>query len=273
MGMDRAWKDEFTLLCERCGYVVEGLPPEGACPECGKPIVESLPERRPGTIWQNRSEPRPFLRTLIQTLLHPIRTLETIAVNPRRDHRLMVWSNMLAACLFSMGWWSTGLLTLLAEQPAAFPVWAVVVVVTAFALFGLLWVLTLVESWGLRVIARGRCLRISADLSRSITAHGCVGWVVGGTAFFIFNLTADSIMNATRYDLASDPDAPQMFRDYIIAFGNPPAPWSVYLAWLLRTFAMLGGFLFFETFAWLGLRRLKYANRVRPGMPTSEGSS
>lgn len=27
---------------------------------------------------------------------------------------------------------------------------------------------------------------------------------------------------------------------------------------------MLIGFLFFETFAWLGLRRLKFANRVRP---------
>ncbi|MEZ6318065.1 MAG: hypothetical protein R3B49_04810 [Phycisphaerales bacterium] len=49
---ERPWADEYTVLCERCGYVVEGLDPAGACPECGKPIAESLPERRVGTPWQ-----------------------------------------------------------------------------------------------------------------------------------------------------------------------------------------------------------------------------
>jgi hypothetical protein len=37
---------EATLLCERCGYVLEGLDERGACPECGQPIAESLPSRR-----------------------------------------------------------------------------------------------------------------------------------------------------------------------------------------------------------------------------------
>ncbi|QYK46965.1 MAG: hypothetical protein KF838_09230 [Phycisphaeraceae bacterium] len=46
-------RDEFTLLCERCGYVLEGLDHGGNCPECGKPIAESLPRNaRPGSPWQ-----------------------------------------------------------------------------------------------------------------------------------------------------------------------------------------------------------------------------
>lgn len=38
------------------------------------------------------------------------------------------------------------------------------------------------------------------------------------------------------------------------------------MAWIGAAF-VLGGFLFFEVFAWLGLRRCKFANRVRPGEP------
>ena len=32
---DRPWKDEYTLLCEKCGYVIEGLEDSKVCPECG----------------------------------------------------------------------------------------------------------------------------------------------------------------------------------------------------------------------------------------------
>ena len=32
--------------------MIEGLDTQGHCPECGKPIAESLPERRIGTPWQ-----------------------------------------------------------------------------------------------------------------------------------------------------------------------------------------------------------------------------
>ena len=35
--------DEYTLLCERCGYIIEGLPTDNPCPECNRPIALSLP--------------------------------------------------------------------------------------------------------------------------------------------------------------------------------------------------------------------------------------
>ena len=37
----REWTDEYTLLCEKCGYVIEGLDTNGNCPECGTKLIES----------------------------------------------------------------------------------------------------------------------------------------------------------------------------------------------------------------------------------------
>jgi hypothetical protein len=38
--------DESDLLCEGCGYTLNGLPTSGNCPECGKPISASLGTHR-----------------------------------------------------------------------------------------------------------------------------------------------------------------------------------------------------------------------------------
>ena len=40
---------ETDLLCEQCGYVLNGLPASGNCPECGRPIATSTTDdgRRP----------------------------------------------------------------------------------------------------------------------------------------------------------------------------------------------------------------------------------
>lgn len=35
-----------TARCEGCGYIITGLPKSTNCPECGRPVAESLPERR-----------------------------------------------------------------------------------------------------------------------------------------------------------------------------------------------------------------------------------
>jgi hypothetical protein len=71
MAKPTPWEDEYTLLCERCGYVLEGLDQAGVCPECGKPITESLPCDRPGTLWQQKPSPWSLLRTWFRVLRHP----------------------------------------------------------------------------------------------------------------------------------------------------------------------------------------------------------
>lgn len=44
--------EESVLVCEGCGYILSGLPGEGRCPECGKPIAESSPQLRRLPAWE-----------------------------------------------------------------------------------------------------------------------------------------------------------------------------------------------------------------------------
>lgn len=42
-------------VCQACGYNLTAAAPEGACPECGEPVLASIgPEARPGASWEHR---------------------------------------------------------------------------------------------------------------------------------------------------------------------------------------------------------------------------
>lgn len=213
----RPWTDEYTLLCERCGYVVDGLPTAGACPECGTPIAESLPERRVGTPWQQQPSIHCLMRTAIGSLLHPNRTLSVMRVDSERSKSLARWS-----CL------------------AGLPLW------------GLLMALTWIETRGLLILGKRRGFRITPAIAWTVCAHGCAGWIVAMTGFWIGTiLIASGAAWSLRYDQATDYDP-------------TPASAMIGIGAGFGGGVLLAGFLFFETFAWLGLRRLRYANRFRP---------
>jgi len=69
------------VLCEACGYVVSGLPATGRCPECGKPIAESVGENRLPTAWENADHKASGLfSTTCELILHPTVFYRTLAV-------------------------------------------------------------------------------------------------------------------------------------------------------------------------------------------------
>lgn len=81
---------ESDVLCEHCGYVLNGLPPGSNCPECGKPAADSDPGLRTPTAWERTaaegsSAVAGFFATSAAVLFRPTRFYRTLAT--RTDTR------------------------------------------------------------------------------------------------------------------------------------------------------------------------------------------
>lgn len=245
----REWKDEYTLLCEQCGYIVEGLDPTGRCPECGKSIVESLPGRRVGTPWQQKRSVKALVRTWWMTLRHPLKTLDILEFNSEGGDGQAMDSIALSAILSLF--FSALLCLVLAQNPDLTIVFFVLSSLSAIMLVPVLFFLTHIEAVGLRSIGKGRGFRITKSISLAIINHACVGWLILG-----LSIGFGTMAHAVSFNLEVVSDNYALADQYRFV-GN-----------LVMLSGMLFGFLFFETFAYLGLRRCKYANRVRPSEHT-----
>ena len=77
--------EETALLCEKCGYIINGISTESVCPECATPILESLPDTRQPPLWEQQSGSAitRFILTTIQLIFTPARFFRSI--NSRAD--------------------------------------------------------------------------------------------------------------------------------------------------------------------------------------------
>lgn len=74
--------------CERCGYDLSVQSDGGVCTECGTPIDESRPERRPGVAWQRSTTPAGWATGFVQYLFSPFRAFREARVETRSMRRL-----------------------------------------------------------------------------------------------------------------------------------------------------------------------------------------
>jgi hypothetical protein len=123
----------------------------------------------------------------------------------------------------------------------------VVTIVMTTLVYASVLLLTEVEARGLELISRQRGYRITPAIARRVCDHGGVGWAICSATVAVLGLGSTAWHTRT---------------------GDMLPGWVYWSG--LAVFAF--GFLFFETFAWLGLRRLKYANRRRPG-PAGQAAS
>lgn len=71
------------VLCSSCGYVLNGLVHTGVCPECGKPIVDSLGDDRKPPAWETAEDSHRlmgFIRTTMRVILRPAQFYRTLNV-------------------------------------------------------------------------------------------------------------------------------------------------------------------------------------------------
>jgi hypothetical protein len=97
--------EEHQPLCENCGYILQGLPSDARCPECGRAVAESLdPFLRQPPPWEQHPSPWTFLATSARVLLRPSQFFRYFAT--RTDSR---WSRLFAffwrgACSLLLAW-------------------------------------------------------------------------------------------------------------------------------------------------------------------------
>jgi predicted RNA-binding Zn-ribbon protein involved in translation (DUF1610 family) len=235
--------DEYTLLCEACGYVIEGLPREGQCPECGKAVAESLPERRTGTPYQHRTDLFGVFQTWWLCLFNPKKTLDSISFDqPSRGLRRV--SVLIAAAppalSVSAGYFAIVTQGAKGSSPTIAALISIALLGCGFGLsVGLLLLLTKIEQMGLGVIGRSRDFRITPAIAANVCDHATIGWVVASAM--------SSLATAV----------------ILVIEIQPMVSLSLWYAAIPLALA-IPGFLYFETFAYLGLRRCKFANRSRP---------
>jgi hypothetical protein len=105
--------ESTDVLCEHCGYVLNGLPPGGRCPECGELVADSLGTQRLPTAWDTAvtAHPgrrfaglRPFLSTTWAVIMSPGKFYKTLAVRvpPESARSFAVIHWWIAGSLFAL---------------------------------------------------------------------------------------------------------------------------------------------------------------------------
>jgi hypothetical protein len=105
------------LLCDRCGYSLEGTPEAAVCPECGLDFAASR-AARVGSAWQRRPSLWTWAKTVGLMVVRPRRTLGVVSFDDDDSNFRLFLCNMLivpGCALFLWAAWAG--VTLALEVP------------------------------------------------------------------------------------------------------------------------------------------------------------
>lgn len=245
------------ILCASCGYVLDGLRQTGQCPECGKPIVESIGQDRVPPAWETADESlryKAFVSTSLQIIRQPAHFYRTLNLrgsleSARRFARVHWW---LSAVLFGVAgathavWFNYTISNFTIIQNAInFPGGGAV----EFAIFAA--GLTLASYFSLDWITRaaGRLTTLEATYRGYRLPYSIVlrGMYYHAAHYFPVGIAA--LVFVEGYQLL------RLILGYNLPFKAP----EVYL-YSLAALVVISAIYLFQTY-WIGMRNMMYANR------------
>jgi hypothetical protein len=147
---------DTDTLCEKCGYRLNSLPPDGNCPECGQPIAHSTQNTgRSLPRWETapRLSLTAFSATCYAIIAHPITFFRTLVTrhSPARSHAFATLARAAAALLMAV---ATALHLSWLVAPTLYPPAVVgllnepsLIVLHIIALWPLVWAALTATSW------------------------------------------------------------------------------------------------------------------------------
>jgi hypothetical protein len=186
----------------------------------------------------------------VATVVTPRQTLSNVTLNMNRVAHLRDLSILVASIVVG------GAIPLVLFGPSrpsrervmfAGAVAIAVGVVCVLACAVMLQALTAIEAKGLQLIGRTRGWRVTPAIAQTIVAHGSVGWVIAAVTGSVFG-----VLSAVGFDRAWNSKHFGVWFNWPVVFAG------------LALLGVLAGFLVFEVFAYVGVRRLRFANRARP---------
>jgi hypothetical protein len=227
---------ESDLLCERCGYTLNGLPAASNCPECGTPIDQSIQSDRVPPAWEGRARSgfATFFETTADVICRPTWFYRTSTTrgDVARAARFADLHWVIATLLFATAGTIHARLSFMGSPALA--IFVALVVGTWVTLWATTWAAARLTAWeanyrGIRlpihVVRRGMYYHAAHYLPVALLALG----IVGGYAV------------ALRYGAL------------------PPTTITTYLYTLCAVVIAAAAYLF-HTY-WIGMRNMMYANR------------
>jgi hypothetical protein len=233
-------------LCEKCGYNLSVSPMDGRCPECGRPVIESLgPGVRVPTPWERSGQwwnPLAIARVARDMVFHPMQTFARMPGYTGKNmvERWLVVSVVLIAAEAFFLWPLTRLLTEGRGRMDDSQLYVGSFVLAA-TWAGLALMMVGIETAGVAIVAHYRGQHVDLATAAKVTGYASI--------LLLFWIFIGSIHLLASYFISLHPEW-HVFN----------ARFRPYAFLVTLSIAQIGGLLWFEWTVYRGLRVVRFAN-------------